>query len=346
MRFFPCPMRKVQEIYMFASRYLKGSLILALALSLAGCASPSLVSIAITPTTQYFGYSSGLTVQFTAIGTFAQGNHPKSTRDITNEVTWKSNTPDIATVSSTGLVTTTGAAYGNTTITASMNGFGGLITANTSVNVCAPGQTLSSTGTGCTTPPTAPNFASIAIIPTTQTVLSVNETGQFIAIGSLDGGNIVDLTNKVQWKSSDVKVATIDASGLATGLNPGTTTITALATNPDGSIMAATSTFTVQAIGSGTALPTLTVYKVGNNAATGTVTAPDPSTGTQVINCGTGAGCIGNFPLGSTVTLTATPGSNSTFGGWSSNCAVTDPSKPNQCTVSVTDNTTIGAIFN
>ena len=326
-------------------RYLKGSLILGLALVLAGCASPSLVSITITPNVQYFSFGSGLTVQFTAIGTFAQGNHPKSTRDITNEVTWKSNTPDIATISSTGLMTTTGAAYGTTNVTASMNGFGGLITANATANVCAPGQTV--TSTGCTTPSTGgQNFASIAIIPTSQTVLSVNETGQFIAIGSLDGGNITDLTNTVQWKSSDVKVATIDASGLATGLNPGTTTITALATDPNGSLLTATSTFMVQAPGSGTALPTLTVYKVGNNASTGTVTAPDPSTGTQVINCGTGAGCIGNFPLGTAVTLTATPGPNSTFGGWSSNCAVTDPSKPNQCTVSVGDNTTVGAIFN
>lgn len=136
---------------MFDRRYLQVSLVLCLALSLMGCSSPSLVSIAITPSTQYFSLAQGLTVQFTAIGTFAQGTHPKTTEDITNEVTWKSNTAGIATINSTGLVTTTGVDYGTSNITASMNGFTGLIVANATVNVCGPGQTVS--GTGCTAAP-------------------------------------------------------------------------------------------------------------------------------------------------------------------------------------------------
>lgn len=135
---------------MFARRYLQGSLVLCLALSLMGCSSPSLVSIAITPTSQFFTLSQGLTVQFTAIGTFAEGTHPKTTQDITSEVTWKSNTPGIATISPAGLVTTTGVDYGTSNITASMNGFTGLIVANATVNVCGPGQVVSSGA--CTTP--------------------------------------------------------------------------------------------------------------------------------------------------------------------------------------------------
>lgn len=332
---------------MLERRYLKASLFLGLALLLAGCGSPSLESITITPTGQTFGFAPGLTAQFTAIGTFGQGKHPSTTRDVTDEVTWKSSSAGIATVSATGLVTSTGVDYGTTDITASMNGFTGLITAHTTVTVCAPGDVINSTGTGCTTPSSGANLASILIIPTAQTVLSVNETGQFIAIGSLEGQDtITDLTDSVKWMSSDTKVATINASGLATGLNVGTTTITAIGTNPDGSVIGATATFTVSASGSGTSLPTLTVYKVGNNAAAGTVTAPDPNTGTQVINCGTGAGCIGNFASGASVTLTATPGPGSTFGGWSANCIVTNPANPKQCTLTMTDNATVGAIFN
>jgi hypothetical protein len=281
------------------------------------------------------------------MGTFGQGNHPKTTRDVTDQVTWKSSSPGIATVNASGLVTSTGVDYGSTNITATMSGFTGLITANATVNVCAPGDILSNTGTGCTTPSTPQTLASIAIIPGSQDVETVNETGQFIAIGALEGQQtITDLTKSVQWSSSDVKVGTINASGLATGLNPGTTTITALGTNPDGSILIATATLSVTNATSGTPLPTLTVYKVGNNAATGTVTAPDPSTGTQVINCGTDTGCIGHFASGAQVTLTAVPGPGSTFGGWSANCIVTNAAVPTQCTVPMTDNATVGAIFN
>jgi hypothetical protein len=129
---------------MFDRRYLKGSLFLGLALSLMGCSSPSLVSIQITPNAEYFG-GPGLTAQYTAIGTFNQGNHPKTTRDITNEVTWKSNASAVATVSNTGMATS-GFATGSTAITASMNGFTGLITANATAVVC---KTVNSTGTGC-----------------------------------------------------------------------------------------------------------------------------------------------------------------------------------------------------
>ncbi len=136
---------------MFGRRYLQGFLILGFALSLAGCSSPSLVSIAITPSTQFFTLNPGLTVQYTAIGTYDQGNHPKTTQDITDEVTWKSNSPGIVTISSTGLVTTTGTEYGGSIITASMNGFTGRIIASVTANVCAPGQVVTSTGCSSST---------------------------------------------------------------------------------------------------------------------------------------------------------------------------------------------------
>lgn len=107
----------------------------AFALMLAGCASnPSLVSIQITPNKQLFG-GPGLTAQLTAIGTYDQGNHPPSTRDITDMVTWKSNAVSVATVSAAG-VATSGPDIGSTDVTASMNGFGGLIIGHATVIVC------------------------------------------------------------------------------------------------------------------------------------------------------------------------------------------------------------------
>lgn len=138
---------------MLVRRCLSGLLLLGLALSVCDCDSPSLVSITITPTAAYFGYAAGLTRQFTATGTYAQRNHPKTTQDITDEVTWKSDATGIATVSKTGLVTTAGEDYGTANITASMNGFTGLIVANSTASVCGPGQTTASTGcTGSVTP--------------------------------------------------------------------------------------------------------------------------------------------------------------------------------------------------
>ena len=133
---------------MLDRRYLKGSLILGFALSLMGCSSPSLVSIQITPSAEYFG-GAGLTAQYTAIGTFDQGNHPKTTQDITSEVTWKSNAAAVATISSTGLATS-GFGIGQSNITASMNGFTGLIVANATAEVCPPNYTP--TSTGCVAP--------------------------------------------------------------------------------------------------------------------------------------------------------------------------------------------------
>lgn len=126
-------------------RYLAGSLIVGLVLFLSGCANSSLVGMQITPTTELIN-GVGITVQYTAIGTFAQGNHPRTTQDITNEVTWKSNAPQVASISSTGLLTSVGQAYGNTIITASMNGFTGLITATANAVVCPIGYKASASG--------------------------------------------------------------------------------------------------------------------------------------------------------------------------------------------------------
>jgi len=50
--------------------------------------------------------------------------------------------------------------------------------------------------------------------------------------------------------------------------------------------------------------------------------------------------CTGNYPLGTVVTLTATPGSGWTFNGWSESCTGTDV-----CTLTVTGNQTVKGNF-
>ncbi|HEV8046979.1 MAG TPA: Ig-like domain-containing protein [Terriglobales bacterium] len=102
------------------------ALILAVTLVGAGCGtSQQLVGINIEPTTETFGSATtpvqddaGLNVQLRALGTYI---HPPATKDITNQVTWVSNTPQMVTVTSTGLITATGRACGNTLISATVN---------------------------------------------------------------------------------------------------------------------------------------------------------------------------------------------------------------------------------
>jgi hypothetical protein len=61
-----------------------------------------LISISISPSGATFGaVDNGLQVDFTASGTYA---HPPETKDITSLVTWKSDTPQVAQVTSGGVV--------------------------------------------------------------------------------------------------------------------------------------------------------------------------------------------------------------------------------------------------
>lgn len=91
--------------------------VLMLTALLIGCGHPTqLVEMSINPSTvTVTGLTGGATAQFTAYGRFI---HPDETRDITSLVTWTTSIPEIATVDSKGLVTTTGLACGTTTVTA------------------------------------------------------------------------------------------------------------------------------------------------------------------------------------------------------------------------------------
>jgi hypothetical protein len=129
---------------MLDRRYVWGFLLICLVVGLAGCNSPGLVSIEITPSTTVFT-KEGQTGQLTAIGTFAEGDHPQTKQDITNLVTWKSALSGVATVSSTGAVTAHGLE--TTDVTANMTGFTGLVTAHATVSACQ--EVDQSNPTGC-----------------------------------------------------------------------------------------------------------------------------------------------------------------------------------------------------
>ncbi len=298
-------------------------------LSSCGGASPYLTSIQVNPATATV--TQGNTAQFTALGTYQPHKNSPYTQDITNTVTWSSSVATVATVNSSGVAT--GVSAGTTTITAAIGG----ILGTSDLTVTAGSGSGGGGGN-------VNDLISLAIIPAPgqQVLETTGETAQFIAIGTFSGSPATqDMTNKVTWNSSDVRLATINSSGLATDVGgaqsnpPPKTIITAIVLNNENATITGVSDLTVANMGSNN-LPTLTVYKVGQG--TGTVTSSPAG-----INCGSGAGCSAHFILNATVTLTATPASGSVFAGWSANCV---PANAPTCTLSMTDNATVGVIFN
>jgi hypothetical protein len=168
----------------------------------------------------------------------------------------------------------------------------------------------------------------ITIIPSSQTV-SVGQTVQFKAMGNFTRSPAAeDITNQVTWSSTVVSVATIDATGLATGMGDGTTTIVATSTaGRRGTAITAQATLNVGA----TSL--LGVVKSGTG--TGTITSVPAG-----INCGATCGAL--FTNGTSVSLTATADTGSAFGTWSG-CDVV---AGNVCTVVISNDRIVTATFN
>jgi len=181
--------------------------------NLASCAhDQELVSITIQPGTETFGASNipvnldaGASVQLRALGTYI---HPPVTKDISSQVTWSSNTPQMVTVNSAGLITATGESCGGTLISATVqtntdadnrSSAGAIITGYMTANVvCFTGSgsggtgptiTVDFAGTGSGTVTSSPagiNCASTATLPCTygfpsgtMVVLTASALGTF-----------------------------------------------------------------------------------------------------------------------------------------------------------------------
>ena len=127
-----------------------------LLLGLNSCAhGQQLVSIQVQPTVENIGSTTtpvpddrGIQVQLRALGTYI---HPPVTKDITNQVTWASNTTQMFTVDSTGMLTTTGELCGGTLVSATANtntSAGGLNSSGAIVTGYMTANVICYTGTG------------------------------------------------------------------------------------------------------------------------------------------------------------------------------------------------------
>jgi uncharacterized protein YjdB len=272
-----------------AFQVLMAVLVVSIVSMLPGCSSGSkaaatLSSIAVTPATATI--NAGATQQFTATGTFSDN----STQDLTASATWTSSNTAFATVSG-GLAT--GVATGTATITATSGTVSG--TASLTVNV-------------------APTLVSIAVGPANP-MLTVGGTLQFAATGTYSDGSTLNLTSTATWSSSSTSVATIAAGGLATGVAPGTTTITATSGTVSGNATL-TVTATLESIAVTPVNPSIGVAATEQFTATGTYsdgstlnltsTATWSSSSTSVATIAAG-GLATAVAVGST-TITATSG--------------------------------------
>jgi hypothetical protein len=349
-----------------------------LVLLFAGCGNPSgLDSVRVTPATQ--SVAVGQTAQFTAVGTYGNASHP-STRNITNAVTWTSGTPSVATVNASGVATAVSA--GSTIITASATGFNGPVisTAVFTVTGSTGGTGGGSGGTilSLTIIPSSIVFGSLGesgqylAIGTFSTAPTVRDLTNSVTWISSEPNSFPVTNDNSTPPGSGTENGGVVTDFASSNGNIGAI-ITAEATDSNGSLATATATVGCPLVlpnppttpGSCYQVPpfptpllvTLTVYNEGLNITNWEVTAPSATGTANVLHCGPGwalnggAGgsvCTATYPYGTTVTLTA-PATGAAFGGWSSNCANTGTitaAGPNTCTVTLTTDDTVGAIFN
>lgn len=200
-------------------------------------------------------------LQYTA--TAALSN--KTTLDVSNsaDTTWSSSSTSVASISTTGLAT--GVGPGTTNISATYKG------------VASSGEPLA-----------VDQLNSITVSPSLMT-LTQGATQSYVAAGhftlAAGGSSDFDVSSQVTWDSSDKTVATIDTTGNATTVGPGSTTITA--TSCDGitvghatllvsspvvdSLLVAPATITIST-------GTTTLFTVMEKLANGTIQALPPGT--------------------------------------------------------------------
>ncbi|HEX7730865.1 MAG TPA: Ig-like domain-containing protein [Terracidiphilus sp.] len=200
----------------------------------------TLTSISVTPSTA--SISAGTTKQFTATGNYSDG----STQTLTTSVTWTSGTTSVATIASSGLAT--GVAVGSSTITATL----GTVSGTATITVTPPGVTLT----------------SITVTPATASVVA-GSAQQFTATGNYSDGSTQSLTSSATWTSSITAVATVNASGLATGIGAGATTISASLGSVSGSAVLTVTTNTTASAGCDGA-GNCYIYAGATGAGTGT----------------------------------------------------------------------------
>jgi len=181
------------------------SLVAVAALLLGGlsCArNQHLTSLQIQPSGANFGAGdSALFVNFKAYGTF---EHPPQTKDLTNEVTWISDTPQVATVNAHGVqgeVSPVENDCGKANVSATFQDGGNLVLSNSPAQIVVDGP-LSSGCTPAGPPPILTlNFAGTVPGSVTSVPAGINCTSPSSCSSAFTAGTTVTLTAATTGKT-------------------------------------------------------------------------------------------------------------------------------------------------
>jgi uncharacterized protein YjdB len=225
--------------------------ILMICLGLSGCggskhsnsqdtgATKKLVSITVYGANAVHSVAAGKTLQLTAQGNYSDG----TITDITSQVTWGSSDSTVATVNSSGMLTSYKA--GSMIASASQSSVNGTLV------VTVNGAVLS----------------SIAISGGASLAAGLSE--QLSAQGTYSDNSMQTMTNQVAWQSSDTAVATVSSTGLLKSLKAGTVTITASTNSISGTAGVTVTSAVLTSINVGTPSPSLASGATEQLSATG-----------------------------------------------------------------------------
>lgn len=215
--------------------------------------SAAMISITVTPSTA--SVAMGQTQAFTANGIFSDG----SSTDVTNSVVWSSSATNIAAVDATGLATAIGS--GSASITATS----GTVNGSASLTV------------------TAAKLTSIDISPDGESIPVGGQT-QLMLTGTYSDGTTQTITNAT-WSSSDPTLASVDPTGLVTGVansNGNAVTITAR----DGGLTNTTTVYVTSAVAESISIAPATASIANGTTEQYTVTGVFSDGSTQPLMAG------------------------------------------------------------
>jgi trimeric autotransporter adhesin len=204
-----------------------------------GCVSYSLTGLYIEPGTNLTCVPNGGTAQYKAYGTYTEGGHSMEIEDISTQVSWSVTTPQLATISSSGLATandgvmTNGTIVvydGTSSIAATTEGEFGNLTNYSNIEVSG----------SCAAAAAIAKPFSLHVVAGNQP-LTVGDTLRPLAVATWpEDGHTQDLTSKAVWSSSNPAVATVDSHGTIAAVAPGDATITAEVKSPSGETVTTT----------------------------------------------------------------------------------------------------------